>query len=281
MKRILISFCLLFSFMAACYWDKNGVQVAMTTDFNLLTYNISGLPQSFSAGNPAKNIPLISPLLNKYDIVLVQEDFYYHAALRTKANHRYKSIPKARPSEFLLSDGLNRFSIFPFENFKRIAWTTCSNDKDNDCYAVKGFTVARTQIAPGVEIDIYNIHLDAGSSAKDVAARRTQIEHLLSIMNTYSPNHAVIIAGDLNLHTENSHDDEILLQKLLDVGGLTDACESAACQTPLVDRVLFRGSDLIDLTVLSWQIDRSFVNSAGGGLSDHNAIGVEFRWRPK
>lgn len=43
--------------------------------FTTLTYNVAGLPEGLSGSNPSVNTPLISPLLNAYDLVLVQEDW--------------------------------------------------------------------------------------------------------------------------------------------------------------------------------------------------------------
>src|SRR5690349_21383843 len=39
--------------------------------FTLLTYNVAGLPQLVSPSSPRLNVPLVSPLLNHYDIALV------------------------------------------------------------------------------------------------------------------------------------------------------------------------------------------------------------------
>ena len=48
---------------------------ATTGSFNVLTYNVAGLPEGLSSGHPETNTPLISPRLGAYDIVNVQEDF--------------------------------------------------------------------------------------------------------------------------------------------------------------------------------------------------------------
>ncbi|MEQ9318019.1 MAG: hypothetical protein RIF41_02630, partial [Polyangiaceae bacterium] len=52
--------------------------------FSALSYNVAGLPQGLSGSEPEEYIPLISPLLTGYDLVLVQEDFVYHAELRAE-----------------------------------------------------------------------------------------------------------------------------------------------------------------------------------------------------
>ena len=52
-----------------------------------LSYNVAGLPQEVSQVNPEKHIPLISPLLNDYDIVLTQEDFDFYSGKVLAAKH--------------------------------------------------------------------------------------------------------------------------------------------------------------------------------------------------
>ncbi|MFM7068139.1 MAG: hypothetical protein ACKOYM_01645, partial [Actinomycetes bacterium] len=44
-------------------------------EFSLLSYNVAGLPQEISKEQPALHMPLISPRLNPYDVVLTQENF--------------------------------------------------------------------------------------------------------------------------------------------------------------------------------------------------------------
>ncbi|MEZ6183766.1 MAG: hypothetical protein R3F62_02015 [Planctomycetota bacterium] len=78
----------------------------------VLTYNVAGLPQGISGSNPAVNTTQISPKLNAYELVLVQEDFFYDADLRRQARHPNQSNPQpvsSRP----VNDGLNRFSLTP------------------------------------------------------------------------------------------------------------------------------------------------------------------------
>ena len=130
--------------------------------FDALTYNVAGLPVGLSSSQPDVNTPYISPLLNDYDLVLVQEDWanpdpplptrVFHDLLIADVDHPYLSTPKpvplgtnpARPSA-LLSDGLNRMSRFPFGDVTRVMWPNCFGGADTsdggaaDCLAEKGF----------------------------------------------------------------------------------------------------------------------------------------------
>jgi hypothetical protein len=116
--------------LAACS-DGNDHQEAnassvLSGEFLALTYNVAGLPQGLSKSNPEINTPLISPLLNRYDLVLVQEDWetpepnpiapfrVYHELLNADARHSYQSVSAPlplgsspeRPGAFV-SDGLS------------------------------------------------------------------------------------------------------------------------------------------------------------------------------
>jgi endonuclease/exonuclease/phosphatase family metal-dependent hydrolase len=247
-------------------------------EFSLLTYNVAGLPQGVSASNPEKNIPLISPLLNQFDLALVQEDFYYHEQLRAQAQHPYQSTPKAEAAQFTDGDGLNQFSNFPFGNFLREPWQHCSNQDGSDCLAKKGFSAAETEIAPGIIIDVYNLHLDAGGTAEDITARERQIEQLIRRVKTRSAGRAIILAGDTNLRTFSRPQDEVIFQTLLSKLDLFDACRALGCGNEQIDRVLFRSSAELTLTPLSWQLDPDFVDESGNPLSDHPAVSVIFQW---
>ncbi|NIR52490.1 hypothetical protein GWO43_28250 [candidate division KSB1 bacterium] len=249
-----------------------------TDTFTFLTYNVAGLPQGISPSNPEKNTPLISPLLNKYDIALVQEDFFYHEELKAQARHPFQSESNNGPGQFDFGDGLNRFSMFPFEALRREQWSVCSGTDGNDCLARKGFSVSETTLAPGVIVDIYNLHLDAGGGPEDFSARNMQVEQLLRTLNSRSSGKAIIVAGDTNFDTDNRQQDAELLQRLFTGASLTDACRFLSCGQEMVDRVLFRGNGVIDLTPISWQIDPDFVDEEGNKLSDHFAIGVTFKW---
>ena len=76
--------------LAACASDDGERELT----FSVLTYNVAGLPAGISSSEPDINTPLISPLLNDYDIALVQEDFVYHRDLARDAEHVFHSEEK-------------------------------------------------------------------------------------------------------------------------------------------------------------------------------------------
>jgi hypothetical protein len=149
-------------------------------EFLALSYNVAGLPEGLSGSHPLTNTPIISPLLNAYDVVVVQESWQtpdpnplaplrvHHELLVADADHPYKSVPLPQPiytdprrPGAILSDGLAVFSRFPFTGVDHDPWATCWPSAA-DCLALKGFMVARTTVSPGVTVDIYDLHMEAG-----------------------------------------------------------------------------------------------------------------------
>ncbi len=266
--------------------------------FLALSYNVAGLPDFLSGSNPAVNTPLISPLLNGYDLVLVQESWQtpevnplaptrvYHELLVADALHPYKSISAPlplgsdpeRPSAFV-SDGLNRMSILPFaDDVYRERWSDC-HDSAADCLSLKGFSFARTTLTAGFTVDVYNLHMEAGGDPEDDALRDAAVTQLSTFINSVSPGRAVIVGGDFNLHTDGEPD-STQFQRLLSETGLVDVCATLSCPEPgRIDKFLFRSSGDVVLTPTSWNFETSvFVDGMGGPLSDHDALAVRFDW---
>ena len=246
--------------------------------FSLLTYNVAGLPEIFSGSDPDVNIALISPLLNHYDVALVQEDFSYHSLLSAHALHAYRSEPM-RASLALMPDGLNWFSRFAFGWVHRVRWGQCNGylGAASDCLADKGFSFAELTLAQGVTVDVYDLHAEAGRAPMDVEVRRENFEQLTEYMRMHSRQRAVIVAGDTNLKMSLPRDVETL-DHFLEVNGLADSCRRMSCGEERIDRVFIRSSAELELSALGWWTDRRFVNIEGAPLSDHSAVGVELGW---
>lgn len=243
----------------------------------LLTYNVAGLPEGISRSRPSANIPRMGPLLSGYDLVLVQEDFAFQAELRAGIRLAHASIGSGTGRLPDLGDGLNRFASHPFRGFHRERWQRCNGilDSGSDCMAPKGFTVATHELAPGIRVDVYNLHMDAGRSADDRRAREAQVEQVLRSLDRRSSRRAVVVAGDTNLW----RGDEPVLQRFVREGQLTCACRALRCgEEGRIDRVLFRSGPDVDLTVRRWRVPADFVDDAGRPLSDHSPVEVELVW---
>ena len=243
----------------------------------VLTYNVAGLPEPLSGSMPVEYTPMISPLLNAHDLVLVQEDFAYHDELVADVDHPYQSEPKITGEGDPLGDGLNRLSRHPFADHSREAWEVCNGmiDSGSDCLTMKGFSVARHELSAGVFVDVYNLHMDAGGSPEDLAAREAQTQQILAAIAERSEGMALVVAGDTNMGESS----EAILQTLLDGAGLRDACRELDCgEETRIDRIMLRDSDDVVLTPAAWRIDESFVTMDGEPLSDHEAVAIDLFW---
>lgn len=270
---------------------------SVSGEFLGLSYNVAGLPEGISGSHPAANTPLISPLLNAYDLVLVQESWQtpdpnplapvrvFNELLVADATHAYKSIPAEQPlgndpfrPSALLADGLNRMARVPFTDVIRIPWNGCHTTAA-DCLAMKGFSIARTTFAPGVEIDVYNLHMEAGGAPEDEALRDAGVTQVRDAMNTISAGRAVIVGGDFNLHTDEEPD-ATQYARLLAEAGLQDVCATLSCpEHGRIDKFAFRSGGGVTVAPLSWRFETDvFVDGAGDPLSDHEALAVRFAW---
>jgi hypothetical protein len=299
----------LVAFVAACSSDggDGGAEGSGSAsgEFVALTYNVAGLPEPLSGSEPATNTPLISPLLNEYDLVLVQEDWidpvppaagfdFYHDDLIAEVDHEYVSTPAPPPlgsdprrPEALVADGLNRMSRFPFGEIKREMWAGCFGSLDTsdggaaDCPSQKGFSVARTELAPGVEVDVYNLHAEAGSTARDLEESAADFEQLAGFVREHSGGRAVIVGGDFNLHTDEQPDRSVFAE-FLAATDLIDVCDAVNCGADAdeIDKFVFRSGGGVELEALDHRFEREkFRRADGEPLSDHDALAVRFAWR--
>ncbi|HEX8803773.1 MAG TPA: endonuclease/exonuclease/phosphatase family protein, partial [Acidimicrobiales bacterium] len=275
-------------------------------DFTVLSYNVAGLPAEVSTEDPTAHIPLISPLLDAYDVVLTQEDFdwwvpaldgfdfaHYHEWLRAQTTQPYRSArwpgpaaagvdPAVRPDPFV-GDGLGVLSRPAFTDERRVAWHDCFGGVDTsdggaaDCLAGKGFAVVTMTLAPGRLVDVYTLHGEAGATDEDQRLQQDDFVQLAAYIEQHSAGRAVIVGGDTNLHTNSTHPDAhgladtLVWQAFRDRLGLTDACLALGCpDVASIDKIAYRDGGGVDLTATSHAMPRErFRDAEGDDLSDH------------
>jgi hypothetical protein len=243
----------------------------------LLTYNIAGLPDGFSTQHPSRNMGRIGQLLVGNDIVLLQEDFAYATALRQGMTFPFQSTPFVRAGRLDFGDGLSQFAILPFAPLQREAWRTCHGIFGSymDCLTPKGFTFTRQTLASGVQVDVDNLHLDAGGSEGDRQAREAQLAQLSDAIAKRSAGAAVLLAGDTNIRGQERG----VLERFEQQTGLVDVCAALQCEDPhRIDKILFRPSTTLHWVPRSWSLDHRFVDAEGKPLSDHLAVAAELDW---
>jgi endonuclease/exonuclease/phosphatase family metal-dependent hydrolase len=245
----------------------------------VLTYNVAGLPQGLSSSNPNVDIPQISPKLDAYDLVCTQEDFVFNAQLIASDHHAHRTTPLFGYATFV-GDGLDTFSDAPFTPPHRVKWSVSHGviHYDNDALASKGFSFVRMEVSPGVTIDVYDLHADAGGDAGDESARQTQYQQLAQFVAYFSLDQPVIICGDTNLETARSTTDETTLQTLLAATGTTDMARTLGGDPGCIDRIMIRSTPHLTFTPVRWRLADEFKDAQGNPLSDHDAVNVDLDW---
>jgi len=285
--------------------------------FATLSYNVRGLPAAVIEDRSAE-IAAIAPRLEDFhssgglhagisSVVLIQELFDpgYYATITNVETVSYANISaKDSGGPTFIGDGLNRLSDYPFSGFVRTQWAACFGSlgsSGSDCDTNKGFSYARHQLEPGVTVDIYNLHSDAGQDEGSRAARRDNIAQLIAAINTNSPpGTAVIVMGDTNSHYTRSPNDTIETLAIgtgvhdvwvelvnggvvpspgVDIdGGCTSDPSGANCE--LIDKIFYRSGTDLTLLPLSYTVLASlFTDGLGADLSDHLAVSVIFDYQ--
>ena len=279
---------LLRAAMVACAALLGSHSYAANGEFSTLSYNVKGLPTNADA---AAHTPLISCYIRPFTIVNVQEDFNFHAALYDSCdNHLYRTPTSGGVA---IGDGLNTLSHFLFSDLDRVAWTQRSGV---DALTPKGFSVVRARLAEGVFVDIYNVHAQSGTASADLSASRSDVQQLLSYIESNSAGNAVLVFGDTN--TRYTRAGQNMWEFLRH--GFTDAwikdvrngdvpavgADPLVCATPtpaspsceVVDKVLYRSNGYLNLQALRYVDRQDAVDASGVQLSDHSPIEVDWSY---
>ncbi|KAK0634384.1 Endonuclease/exonuclease/phosphatase [Bombardia bombarda] len=287
----------------------HGVLAAAPTagDLSILSMNVAGLPAILNSndvpGDKTTNAQTIGAAFSRYgfDIIHVQEDFNYHAAIyAADTTHPYRT---ATSGGVPFGSGLNTLSNLPWLDFTRVKWDRCSDASSSDCLTPKGFTFMRVALSGGltggdnsaaVYVDVYNMHTDAGTEADDLVARQSNINQVAAYIAAWSAGNAVLVYGDSNSRYSRAGDTAIrglLASGMSDAwvelerGGAVSAVETLCgnpsttdyCET--VDKVFYRSSPLATLTPAAFAyVGGRFLQADGNILSDHNPVQVNFTW---
>ncbi len=185
----------------------------------LLNYNVQNLPRSdFEA-----RVDGLLELAAGYDLIVLQEDFAPDGLYSRWEGGAYWRGPQARwrwhnwlafvgwplgyraPYDSGLSvlATQDAFSgpVVRIEPLVTLAFDDCHGivRHSHDCWANKGLLGVRVTLENGAEFDLYTTHLDAGSGARDHAARLSQFDQMEAAIAEHSAGRAVVFAGDFNV----------------------------------------------------------------------------------
>jgi len=247
-------------------------------EIKILVYNTHGLPSAFAGDEPEERFPLIGEKTKGYQLSLLQEDFAHHELLLKNLNKESVAVRGNDNNKslcpFCSGSGLTMISNLEKEwqlEINSEAFNSCSGWLGglNDCFASKGFQLARIQTPSGKYVFILNTHLDAGRSTSDRRVRAEQLNQILAKVEKVIDGEALIVAGDLNLRWNDPQDSHLLETFKKDLG-LLDSFGGVK-NRPSLDYILYRNGTDTTLEVLEVGIDSDFQYD-NKPLSDHPAL---------
>ena len=253
-------------------------------NLRILVYNTHGLPEIFISDNPKKRFPVIGKKTQDFNISLLQEDYSHHEELSSGLAKESLAIRGGLGGRlicpFCTGSGLTSVFNLP-ENWtvdvENQTYDTCSGwlRGANDCFAYKGFQIIKITLPSNKRFFIVNTHMDAGKRDSDRAARKKQLEHIISTIKQRATTEALIVAGDLNLNSKNPEDVK-LLENFKKELKLTDSFtgHKISKKWTILDYILYKQGEELEFKIISVGEDESFVTEEGP-LSDHPALIIE------
>ncbi len=251
-------------------------------EFTVLTYNTHALPAWIARDDPERRLPLLLERAGAYDLVLLQEDFAYHERVLEHAPHPLVARGNGPTPGWLgwSGSGLTVLARAPAPRVERAQpYRHCNGwlGAGSDCFGNKGYLMLRLRVAEGVEIDVWNTHLDAGFDDADHEARAIQLDLLGDAIVRESRGRALVVGGDFNTDWSRARD-RALLEAFVARIGATIAVSNAHPHWPLrLDYLLVRSGARIALESLKGGVAEEFVDADGSALSDHPALWARLR----
>ena len=250
----------------------------------ILVYNTHGLPEIFISDNPKKRFPVIGKKTQDFSISLLQEDYSHHEELSSGLAKESLAIRGGLGGRlicpFCTGSGLTSVFNLPKNwsvEVENESYDTCSGwlRGANDCFAYKGFQIIKITLPNSKRFFIVNTHMDAGRRDSDRAARKRQLEQIISTIKQRTTNEALIVAGDLNLNSKNPEDVK-LLENFKENLRLTDSFtgHKISKKWTILDYILYKQGEELEFKIISVGEDESFVTEEGP-LSDHPALILE------
>lgn len=188
------------------------------TTFSLLCLNAWMIPFKRRKANTRSR--LIGKYSRNYDFVMLQEVFNRRQRRlitreinrKERFDNRYQRTPFLRINSGVFN--LSKYEIVK-SSFKR--FSRCGGAQ---CLSGKGVLHTRVKLPAGIELDIYNTHLQPFKSGESI--RRHQINEILRhIEKTNDGKRAVVLVGDFNVSA--SREEHPMFEKQLEDFGFADA----------------------------------------------------------
>ncbi len=309
-----------------------AVNANHTGSFKVATLNVDGMPQSVKIasvydlklnedGPGADGSVSIGQYIEAsgIDLLALSEDFNFFQEINGAAPSYATMTQRERiPTEVGVGD-LNN-SLFPFDTdglnlmYKNnltvssesmTAWNEHYSPTTNyvvidvpdqngaDGMIDKGFRFYQVQMAPGVVVDVYILHMDAETDPGDNAARASQIDQLMAAVNANDNGNPIIIMGDTNCrYTRDPLESTIIAADFSDpwidleregvypqMGDESLMVGDLGYQKgEVVDKVFYKDGTNVKLDATKYFVDAEGYTNEGGLLGDHPPVIVTFEY---
>ncbi len=283
--------------------SESGAEISESgTQISVLSYNIHGLFPLVAKDDPRNRMPTIGWLANRYEVAMFQEDFEYHHVIRDQmpgaVGVRGNGMgwdPRRVFAKLLISPvsiflphfsppygaGLSIFvreSLAIADDVDREPFGLCRGwfGATGDCWALKGYQRVGIRTPDGAEVDLYNTHLEAGSSHHAAQIRGQQLDILARAIEARPKMRAVIIGADFNtaFNRVGDRDNLMRFRRRLELRDSGAGPELSYWRER--DYILYREGTATALRVEQAGEGLEFVER-DRALSDHPAIYARFR----
>ncbi|MCF2567760.1 endonuclease/exonuclease/phosphatase family protein [Mediterraneibacter glycyrrhizinilyticus] len=188
-----------------------------TGNFTAVSMNVDGLPTdllgfiNINEGGPGPNgTRAIGQKMAEYgwDIIGVSEDFNYNDELMEALSEDYNAGTHRGGVSWLTNntDGLNLLwkKSLSVTGESWTKWNTqystgfANTGNGADGMINKGFRYYEAEVADGVYVDFYILHMDADSDQGDIDARHAQLTQLADAIKASDNENPIIVMGDTN-----------------------------------------------------------------------------------
>lgn len=296
--------------------------------FTIASYNVDGLGAIINQDGPAEaGTRAISARIAQedWDIFGVCEDFKYDNALRSSISDiydfgTYRAVSAEDYAKMALSfigsfkadtDGLN---VMWKKGYKATeeSWTSWNahkgwiDDQANDCID-KGYRHYAIELAEGNVIDLYHLHMEAGTGTNDDGTinehsqnahkQLTQLVNAIKATNNHRP---IIVMGDTNCRYTRESMKTLFIDALNAdkrfiandcwveqcKGGVYPECPSESLHVndlgyvdgEVVDKIIYINNidSNVKLTLNNFKVDTGFTKDDGTFLADHCPVVANF-----
>lgn len=219
LKRILsgaLAFCCAASLLPTVAFAQEPKAEPKTGTFTAVSMNVDGLPLKIlgidiNKGGPGEaGTRAIGRKMAEYDwdIIGVSEDFNYNDELVEGLTDKYNfGTYRGGVSWFTNNtDGLNLMwkkslsatgeSWTSWNEHYSTGFANTGNGADG--MIDKGYRYYEVQVAEGVYVDVYILHMDADSDQGDIDARHSQLTQLAQAIRNSDNKNPIIVMGDTN-----------------------------------------------------------------------------------